>query len=60
VGYVDDNEIGQGEFTIFVYGPDLAPLQEFIESGARERWTSSRATLRLTRRAGDEVETLTL
>ena len=60
VGYVDGNEVGQGEFTIFVYGPDLASLRRSTESVVRERWTRPGARLRLSDSQGDEVETVTL
>jgi hypothetical protein len=31
IGYVDGNDIGQGEFNIYCCGPRKAPLKAFVE-----------------------------
>ena len=56
IGHVDGNEIGEGEFTIFVYGPHLEPLLSLIESIVRDYWTRPGARLSIAQAGGDDVE----
>jgi len=60
VGYVDGNEIGQGRFTIFTYGPRLDALREVVEPLVRERWRRAGVDLRLTDPAGEDVGSITI
>lgn len=57
-GYVDGNEVGQGTFDIYAYGPSLTKLRSEVESLVRHRWTRAGATLRILD-GDDRVETLT-
>jgi hypothetical protein len=59
VGYVDGNEVGQGVFEIFVYGPSIDALRDAILEVVRERWILPGATVSMLE--GDvEVELLTV
>lgn len=46
-GYVDGNEVGDDQFTIFAYGPDGAKLSELVTSTIRGRWNRRGALLQL-------------
>ncbi|MFZ4509000.1 MAG: hypothetical protein ACOYON_15030 [Fimbriimonas sp.] len=35
IGYVDGNEVGDGEYDIYLYGPRKAPLVEAVEDAIR-------------------------
>jgi hypothetical protein len=59
LGYVDGNEVGDGEFVIFTYGPKLPELREAVKAAMRARWRPGGAVLRLFQ-DDEEAGTLTL
>jgi hypothetical protein len=46
LGYVDGNEIGQAEFTILLYGPDIEALRGTVEPIVREKWVARAFSVR--------------
>ncbi len=47
VGYVDGNDVGDGEFAIYVYGPDLGKLERAVAEVVRAQWRLPGAALRV-------------
>lgn len=46
-GFIDGNEVGEGLFTIYAYGPIASVLRRSIEVTVREHWRRPGAVLRL-------------
>jgi hypothetical protein len=55
-GYIDGNEVGQGQFTIYVYGPDVKSLRRCVNSVVDELSYRSRVTVRSTALTGEMLE----
>jgi len=58
-GYVDGNEVGNSDFTIYAYGPDMVLLRASVEAVVRDRWAQPGVVLRVLDNE-EEVETVAL
>lgn len=46
VGYIDGNEIGQGDFAVYLYGPSREALVRVADSTLADHWAGRKAIIR--------------